>query len=337
MTALPLPDNLTGDASWLVQAIDPRARLARLVHMDGDTYRAASFLDDRLLSATTKSRLCGLDELVAAAEGFAAPPAGWIFHIGHVGSTLVSRLLGELPGVLSLREPRALRDLAVAGSERPRLARALSALMARRGPTDRTVIIKATSFVSEYVHVLAAQGDRALFLYASLPNYVAGILAGENSVKELAALHDQRLERLASREIVLQGFDRSDAFRAAAAWACEMTSLEAGAETLTHSNALWADFDAMLTDMPLWLGRVAEHFGVAISPQRADELAASELMRRYSKAPEYDYSPSLRAELLTEATRQHRPEIRAAVAALRDAAKSAPMLARAMNRAEREI
>ena len=32
--------------------------------------------------------------------------ARWIFHIGHVGSTLVSRLLGELDEVLAIREPR---------------------------------------------------------------------------------------------------------------------------------------------------------------------------------------------------------------------------------------
>ena len=40
-----------------------------------------------------------------------ASDARWIFHIGHVGSTLISRLLGELEGVLSVREPRSLRDL----------------------------------------------------------------------------------------------------------------------------------------------------------------------------------------------------------------------------------
>lgn len=337
MAALPLPDDLTGDASWLVQAIDPRARLARLVRMDADAYRAASFLDDRMLSQQAESRLCDLDELVAAAEGLAEPPDGWIFHIGHVGSTLVSRLLGELDGVLALREPRSLRDLAVAGDERPRLARALGAMMSRRGPTDEIVIVKATSFVSEYAPFLVKPGAAALFLYAALPNYIAGILAGENSVKELAALHDQRVHRLASRGIWLQGFDRGNALRAAAAWACEMSSLEAASEAMTDRNILWADFDDMLSDMTHWLSRTAAHFGLAISPQRSEELAANPLMRRYSKAPEYDYSPSLRAELLAEATRNHLAEINAAVAALEEAAKSTPMLARALARAEREI
>jgi hypothetical protein len=108
-----LPEGLTKSNEWLVQAIDPRARLVRLVRLDRAAYREASFLDDRLLSQPFESRLCSLDEMVAASARVTAPPASWIFHIGHVGSTLVSRLLGELDGVLALREPRSLRDIAL--------------------------------------------------------------------------------------------------------------------------------------------------------------------------------------------------------------------------------
>src|SRR5436190_14302883 len=143
MSQQPLPDGWTEDFSWLVQAIDPRARLARLIRMDAAAYRDASFLDDRLLSQNQESRLCSLDELIEASEVISGPPTGWIFHLGHVGSTLVSRLLGEMEAVLGLREPRALRDLAVADEvERPKLARALERLMARRGPGDQIVIVK---------------------------------------------------------------------------------------------------------------------------------------------------------------------------------------------------
>ena len=164
----PLPDGWAEDFGWLTQALDPRARLVRLVRMDDASYRDASFLDDRLLSQNRESRLCGLDEMIAASEVASGPPAGWIFHLGHVGSTLVSRLLGELDAVLALREPRALRDLAAADEgERPRLAGALERLMARRGPAHQIVIVKATSFVSEYASQLARAGAAVLFLYAT--------------------------------------------------------------------------------------------------------------------------------------------------------------------------
>ena len=40
-----------------------------------------------------------------------APPTRYIFHIGHCGSTLIARLLGELEQFLSLREPPVLMGL----------------------------------------------------------------------------------------------------------------------------------------------------------------------------------------------------------------------------------
>jgi hypothetical protein len=330
----PLPDRLEQDASWLAQAIDPKGRLVRFVRMDAAGYRAASFLDDRLLQGPHESRLCELDPALLVAER-ARDDARWIFHIGHVGSTLVSRLLGELEGVLALREPRSLRDLSFAdAADAAALAAALRRLMARTFAPDEAALVKATSVVSELAPLLIAPGASALFLFATPANYVASILAGENSVQEVRTLHEFRHARLARRGIAPAGFDRSDAHRAAAAWACEMTSLMA-AET-PDRRVLWADFDRMLGDMTGALEACARHFGFAAPAPRIDAIARGPLMGRYSKALEYDYSPALRAELLAEAKRDHAADIDQALAALRDAASGSPVLARAIERAERE-
>ena len=121
--------------------------------------------------------------------------------------------------------------------------------MSRTFGPAQVALVKATSFVSEAAPLLIAPGATALFLYATPANYIASILAGENSLKELAVLHSNRLERLRNRGIELAGFDRSDAHRAALAWACELTSLEASAEAMHDRRILWADFDRMLGDM----------------------------------------------------------------------------------------
>ena len=337
MIGHPLPENLGLDASWLAQAIDPRSRLIRFVRMDEAAYRAASFLDDRMLMPDLDLRICSLDEAISAAALLPRDDARWIFHIGHVGSTLIARLLGELDGVLSIREPRSLRDLSAVKPEgRADLASALTRLMSRTLAPQQAALIKATSFVSEMAPLLVAPGATALFLFATPANYIASILAGENSIKELQALHAIRGERLRSRGIRLEGFDRSDAHRAALAWACEMTSLESAAVAMTDRRILWADFDRMLDDMVGWIGRCATEFGFVATHARFEEIVAGPLMRRYSKALEYDYSPSLRAELLADATRLHKPEINAAIAELFDAAETAPLLARALGRVELE-
>jgi hypothetical protein len=305
--------------------------------MDEAAYRAASFLDDRMLHPGLETRLCSLDQAMAEADSLTREDARWIFHIGHVGSTLISRLLGELDRTLSLREPRSLRDLSVADErDLERFARNLRRVFSCSfSPAQRT-IVKTTSFVSEHAPLLVPPNGAALFLTASPENYIAGILAGENSVKELAAGFEIRTGRLRNRGIELVGLDGSLAHRAAAAWACEMTSLEAAGEAMADRRILWADFDIMLQDMAGWITRCARHFELELTQRQAEQLANGPLMRRYSKAPEYDYSPSLRAELLAEATGRHRQDIDAALMALRQAAKSAPLLERALRRSGQE-
>ena len=111
MSSAPAPQEIWRDARWLAQAVDPNAGLVRFVEMSAEDYREASFLDDRMFEKPRNSYLLKWDQIADAMPADARTDARWIFHIGHVGSTLIARLLGELEGVLSIREPRAFRDL----------------------------------------------------------------------------------------------------------------------------------------------------------------------------------------------------------------------------------
>lgn len=330
MSSAPSPSEIARDATWLAQALDPAAGVARLVAMDAAAYRAASFLDDRLLQSPVDSQLVPWPDIEAAMVGSPRTDARWIFHIGHVGSTLVSRLLGELPGVLGVREPRLLRDLALCpDAVRGGYLAPVAALMSRTFGDDQIACVKATSFASEIAAQLVPAGGRALFLYARPENYVASILAGENSVKELHHLAPSRADRSAQR-IALPA-PRHAAGLAAAAWACEMTALEAAADAMGDRKLLWADFDAMLDDMAEALTKVADHFGFA--SREVGAVAAGPLMQRYSKALEFDYSPALRRELIADASGHFAADIADALAMLRAGAEKSPLLARALNRA----
>ena len=135
--------------------------------------------------------------------------ARWIFHIGHVGSTLVSRLLGELDGVLAIREPRLLRDLALSPPEvRQRYIAPVPKLMSRTFAADEIACVKATSFASEIAPQLVPPGERALFMYATPRNYIASILAGENSLQELRMLAGPRAQRANARDVYIAGPER---------------------------------------------------------------------------------------------------------------------------------
>ena len=332
MSSAPKPDEIWKDARWLAQAVDPRAGLVRLVEMTPRDYRDASFLDDRMFEKQRVSHLLPWDEAAGGMPAGARRDARWIFHIGHVGSTLIARLLGELESVLSVREPRALRDLTFVPAEvRSRFVSTLQALLSRTFGAEQVALVKATSFVSEIAGELVPEGEPALFLYATPRNYITGILAGENSRKELAGMEDMRSQRLASRGMSLPA-PRTEADLAAAAWACEMTGLEAAA----RPNTRWVDFDQALGDLASSLQELADFFGLAASKEEVEAIARSPLARRYSKATEYEYSTELRRDRLAEAGALHGADIESALAMLNAASETAPLLRKALERAQAE-
>jgi hypothetical protein len=338
MSSAPTPADIARDAGWLAQALDPAAAMLRVIAMDRQAYRDASFLDDRMLEKPHSAGIVPWTAVAGALPADARRDARWIFHIGHVGSTLMSRLLGEVEDVLAVREPRILRDLAFTPPEvRAGFIPAMQALMSRTFGAQETALIKATSLCSEIAGELMPEDARALFLFAEPRAYVATILAGENSRRELDFLAEPRRQRIAARGIALADERKSMAHLAAAAWACEMTALEATAEERPDAAVAWRDFDAMLDDMAAALGDVAAHLGFTAKPDRIAEIASGPLMRRYSKALEYDYSPQLRRELLYEATQANGADIDAAMAMLESATGEAPLLARALGRGKRRM
>jgi hypothetical protein len=333
MSSAPTPVEIVRDARWLAQALDPASGMLRVIEMDEEAYRSASFLDDRMLQ---KQHFAGIVPWASVAQALPADArsdARWIFHIGHVGSTLLARLIGELEGVLSVREPRILRDVAMLPKEqRNDLVPALQKLVSRTFAPNETALVKATSFVSEIAPELVPPGERALFLHAKPRAYIASILAGENSLKELEALEPSRTQRIAGRAELPKANNAAEA--AAAAWACEMTALEAAADAMQDRHLVWADFDTTLEDMSNELGGAVQFFGFAAPAERIHAIASGPLMRRYSKATEYDYSPALRRDLLAEANAANRADIDRALAMLNRAAEKSPLLARALSRPE---
>ena len=334
MSSAPGPQEIARDATWLAQALDRSAGVVRLIAMDRDSYRMASFLDDRMLQRPVDAQTVSWTTVEEAVNAELRTDARWIFHIGHVGSTLLSRLLGELTGVLAVREPRLLRDLAHSPSVvRKGYIAAIPKLMSRTFGADEFACVKATSWVSEIAPELVPPGERALLMYATPRNYVASILAGENSVKELHALAPAREERMRERVRELADQSRTDAHAAAAAWACEMASLESAADRMADRAIAWIDFDRTLADVPAALRIAADHFGFDADEIAIRSIATGPLMARYSKALEYDYSPGLRRDLIGQAEREHSRDIESALAMLRSAAEKSPLLARALARA----
>jgi hypothetical protein len=330
-----LPDDFWAGPEWLAFEHDPESDRVALLRLAEADYRAASFLDQRALRPGAELRQADWAAL--------APPAGarrdadYIFHIGNVGSTLISRLLGELRQVFAVREPLLLRGFAAAPPEEPRFA-TLAALLSRTFRPEQRANVKATSFASELAPRLVRPGARALFLFATPDHYLENILAGENSWQTLQALSAARLARLRHRcpGLAADLSRMHDGLKAALGWACEMTSLGAAAEQSPEGSVMWLDFDRFLADPAAHLARIAAHFGYALAPAETQALCAGPIMGRYSKAPEYDYGPALRREILADARRRHAAPIRDALNWLARLESLYPAVAGAIRRARGE-
>jgi hypothetical protein len=311
---------------WLPFQLDPDTGRLDWLRMTEADYRAASFLDQRLLRPDSEFRHSDWPVMPASARR----DADYIFHIGNVGSTLISRLLGELPGVFALREPLLLRTATEGQFD------TLAALFSRTFRPDQRAMVKATSFTSEVADRIVQPGARALFLYATPAHYLENILAGENSWQTLQALSATRLARLQSRcpGLVADLAGMHDGLKAALGWACEMTSLERAAATLPSGTVMWLDFDVFLADPARHFSAIADHFGHPAG--EAEAICAGPLMGRYSKALEYEYSPDLRRQVLADARRRHALAIRDALNWLGTIESRYPAAAQAIRRARAE-
>ncbi len=306
------------------------------VRLDREAYEAASFLDARILTPGRRPHAVSWRSVDCAIRALRLTErCGYIFHIGHVGSTLLSRLVGAHPGAFALREPAILRTFAQMSEQAEATPHALGGaaleerlggclkLLSRTFDARQIAVIKASSFVSEIAAALLSRPSRpnALMMFVSPESYIATILGGPNSRQEAKALAPSRLRRLHRRlgnEIwQLERLGEGEVL--ALAWACEMTALTRAADA-AGARALRIDFDRFLAE-PMLLAAALRHFGIDASSDEVQAILRGPHLRRYSKAPEHAYDAALRRDVLNQARAMHGEEIRRGLAWLDCAAE----------------
>ncbi|HTS22618.1 MAG TPA: hypothetical protein VMN79_12515 [Casimicrobiaceae bacterium] len=308
-----------------LQKLDLVALTVLLVEFGAAQYRSASFLDDRILGPTTKGAWLPLDRIDEGSRRVVDPrPLHYIFHTGHVGSTLVSRVLDETGVVLSLREPLPLRTLADAhdalgrsdslltGPQFDSILGALTRLWSRGYDATRSVVVKATSSAGRLAPALLdrREGSRAIYLNLRAEPYLATLLAGRNSPLDLRGHGAERMRRLAASVAapVAPLHAMSLGELAAMSWLVESRAQRAAALRYP-GRVLPVDFEAFISAAADGTRRVLAHFELPPDERFLSAIGRSAALNRYSKAPEYAYTPELRAEVLRESRRQNRDEI----------------------------
>ncbi len=319
-------DQILADPSLLAQKLDFFSQRVLFLRFAVADYRHASFLDDRILTPTTQGTWVSFDDVSLALSGaIQARPLHLIFHAGHVGSTLISRLLEDVGGVLALREPLALRALAeaqdVLGARDSLLSQDRFELLVReqillwsRGYADtRAAIVKATSAAARLGPALlqACPTARALYLHLPLQPYLATLLAGEHSVVDLrghAAERARRLKRF-GQELLAPVYAMSIGELAAMSWLAERLT-EGALSRACDERLLSLNFEQVLKTPETSLRAICDHFQLDAPDSYFENVARNPNWGRYSKAPEHPYSPQIREQILAEARATKAEEIR---------------------------
>jgi hypothetical protein len=248
---------------------------AVLVTMDRAAYARSLFLDHRISPAAP-----GALRMPVAA--FPPPPARlqptrWIFHVAHCGSTLLARALEVLSGDLVLREPMALRQVALEPD--PVRLRLTLAMLARRYDPVAAPLVKANVPVNFILDQIAASdpGASAILLYCGLEDYLKAILRSDQHRAWVRAITAQLAAHLGDAP------HTTDAERAAALWVAQMARFAATLETLPGARTLDAEV-FFATPGPV-LASVAGHFEMEIEPAAIGEVGAGPRFSSDAKRP----------------------------------------------------
>lgn len=297
-------DALIASPSLFPLNLDPSGNFVQLINLSEADYQAASFLDSRMLGPRVRHATVPWIEFELAAAGLTSH-CDFIFHISHVGSTLLSRLLGSHPACFSMREPAILR-LIGQGTFQDRLETFLGLWSRTFYPTQRA-LIKATSFVSEIaIELLSRESkSRALLMYVPLETFLPSLLDG--AMSDISAHAETRLRRIQSRGILSEHTIAclSPGECVAMSWLSEMISLTEVAKRFPDKT-LWIDFDQFLNHPENHLISSFEHLGINTD---VSSILSGPTMRRYAKKQEVNYDASFRSKLLAQAQKKCADEI----------------------------
>jgi hypothetical protein len=305
------------DPDYLPFRLDLTNGRVLFVRLDAHQRREAAFLDPRALPPQPQGAWLPLSMLSPPATDDVI--ADGIFHIGHCGSTLLSRLLDSWPEVEGLREPLPLRDLAEAWRT-PAPPRALLALLMacwrRPLPPASRIAIKATSSCNALIEPLLRDGGlrRAILLDMPLVPWLATLLKSGDSVRDALAASDERADVLRAHGVAVDGEHAPrDAIEACAmGWLAERLRFDALVRGKFASRVLHVDFEDLLSSPEATLARIAAHLSLD-----ADGIAGvlgSPAWGRYSKAQQHGYGREDRAHDLALAQQRFGDEIARGVA-----------------------
>jgi hypothetical protein len=308
-----LLQRLKSDPLVYAQKLNPAEDTVLLVELTGEQLASHSFLDDRIFHPEMAFEWVPWDDFESEASQLAGSAPSYIFHIGHCGSTLLSRLVAEATDSQALREPLPLRLFAANQVEpvidwldEDETGRRLALFEKTWARGERPVTVKATSMCTNLLHAVDKDSG-IVFIYQPAETHLAVILAGENAMQDLAGFGRNRHMRLATLTDDLPPLEAMSAGELAAmTWLAEVST---ASQALGERAALRLNFDDFLQRPGELLASSCEALGLEADSEHCEAAVGGPIMRTYSKAPEHAYGPKFRDDIIAESKRRNAEEI----------------------------
>jgi hypothetical protein len=247
----------------------------------------------------------GLEALEALDREPSLEPAGMIFHLSRCGSTLVSRLLGTLPGVVVVAEPAPLNallglDPARIGDTRlVRLVRLVVRALGRcRHGDEQRLVLKCTSWNIRRQAILAAAFPETPWIWVQRDpaRVLASLLATPPGWLRLQATPQHAAQRFSLDPLTIPAMTRAE-------FAARVLAAMLEAAATDPSGRLCIDYGEL--PAAIWHS-VAPHFGLETDDAAIERMVSES--RLYAKSP------------LPQVFSGDRPELRPMTDEIREAA-----------------
>jgi hypothetical protein len=295
--------DIRSSALWHLYDLESDPASFVLRRIEEEHYRAASFLDQRIEAICPEAYRYDMrhfQELFPA--DCAEHQAHFIFHLGHCGSTLLSRVLAATAAVLPVREPLTLRVLAgVIDIDQEALDVVLRGL-ARRFDAQQRAVVKATSTCNRLIlPILASRREtRAVLMFVPLESYLAGMLGKQPPARDLLGHLPARMRDWSTIEgtgtLDRASLESSPAHQAVLAW---ITSLHLMLEAASREpgRCLLLNFEDFLDEPEARISQVADFLGFGGDAGVMHENW-SRISGDYSKLPGHPYTAADRERAL---------------------------------------
>jgi hypothetical protein len=331
------------DPEWHLLDVEIGKQVFKLVRLKEADYREAIFLDARFQTNNYDRGEIPISRLhnIFPQRVSIDHPAAYIFHIGHCGSTLLSRVLSVSRSVLPLREPMTLTFLAnqqrILGqpvcqldkARYKRLGIMILCGLERRFENIQLPIIKAKSICNNLIGpVLKTHANRrAILMYVPFASFITGNYKYRMVSPDLRRQARSRMEDWMNipGAPALHLSQLTMPQLSGLTWLSNMHALLKARKEF-GSQVLLIDFEDFLHDPSEYLAQITDFLGLEHEQQEIID-GYGKIAMQYSKMPGKAYSAQTRLKEMERAREDKHEQIKLGLEWVRSIIQSTPALA----------